>query len=474
MKENILARLQLRLAALVAALLAVSVLLAILFVPEGSERESSAPDQIARRVLIISLDGLDTRYLHDREKLGLKIPTLSSLMRGGATAEGVISVYPSVTYPAHVTMITGAYPARHGIYTNEVHTPPDQPQTGDWHWFARDIRVKTLWDVAAQKGLKTGMVSWPASAGAGDFNFPEIWKPGGSREQTAAVVISNARPNNLVSEVQSADASLFSRWTSDEGDDMRTRFAEFIIEKKRPEVMLVHLFDLDHFQHAKGPFTSDAYSMLEKVDVYVARILAAAERAGTLKDTVVFVVSDHGFLPVSRLVKPGVLLAKNGLVTLDPSSKATVTSWKAMVHPTSGSCSIILRDRADAETLAILRRLFYPLAGKDGTGIARVYDSEEIRQMGGDPRAAFVLEAADGYSFASGYTGDLIIPSRDRGAHGYLPTRADYRASLIISGPGVQAGKDLGTVRMIDIGPTAVQILGLKLRDAEGKPIPIR
>src|SRR5687767_14381690 len=67
----------------------------------------------ARRVILISLDGLDARYLTGAGRYGLKIPTLRRLMREGATARrGVVSVYPSITYPAHTTIVTGARPAR--------------------------------------------------------------------------------------------------------------------------------------------------------------------------------------------------------------------------------------------------------------------------------------------------------------------------------------------------------------------------
>ncbi|HEV2763582.1 MAG TPA: alkaline phosphatase family protein, partial [Pyrinomonadaceae bacterium] len=70
----------------------------------------------ARRALVVSLDGLDARYLRRADEFGLKIPTLRRLMREGVWAEGVVGVYPTVTYPSHTTLVTGARPARHGIY----------------------------------------------------------------------------------------------------------------------------------------------------------------------------------------------------------------------------------------------------------------------------------------------------------------------------------------------------------------------
>lgn len=442
----------------------------------GQGKSSTKSPKQAKRVIVISLDGLDARYVSKRDEYKLKIPALRRLMAEGAIAvRGVTSVYPSVTYPAHTTMVTGALPARHTIFGNEMFEPPTEPQSGELTWFASNIKADTLWDAAARKGLKTGMVSWPVSVGAGDYSFPEIFKVGGTQEETLELIRANARPLGLIQELEKRDPALYSNVSEDEGDDMRTRFAEYIITEKFPDLLLVHLFDLDHFQHDFGPFTPEAFAILEKVDGYVGRILAAAERAGTLQETTVFIVSDHGFMPIKQNINPGVLLAKAGLIKVreekDAAGKArtVVTEWRAAPYPTSGSCSIILRDPNDKEALKKARDLFAPLAGKPGSGILRVLEAQEIRKLGGNPRAAFMLEAADGYTFGRSYAGEFITNTNRRGQHGYLPTRSDYKASLIISGAGLTGRGDLGEVQMIDIAPTIARILNLSLRNAEGR-----
>jgi hypothetical protein len=50
---------------------------------------------------IFYLDGMRTDYLWKRDTLGLRIPTLRSLVRGGVLAQGALSVMPAVTYPSH-------------------------------------------------------------------------------------------------------------------------------------------------------------------------------------------------------------------------------------------------------------------------------------------------------------------------------------------------------------------------------------
>ena len=129
--------------------------------------------------------------------------------------------------------------------------------------------------------------------------MPEIWKPGTSPSDsfptTLAEISRHARPAGLVEEIAERVPGIYKNVTKDEGDDHRAHWAEYIIREKRPDLMLVHLFDLDHAEHNRGPFTPEAFAILEKVDGYVARILSAAERAGTLPETAVFIVSDRGF-----------------------------------------------------------------------------------------------------------------------------------------------------------------------------------
>lgn len=455
-----------------AAVLLASIVAALFSIAPAARNlgpQNSAPK--AKRALVISIDGLDARYLLRADEYGLKIPTLRRLMREGVVAP-VIGVYPSVTYPSHTTIVTGATPARHGIVNNTLFEPPPMKPTGSWFWFARDIKADTLWDAAARRGLSVGLVSWPVSTGAGDWNVPEIWSPGKSPFESRDTVREYARPRGLVEEVERADPELFKNLTPDEGDDMRTRFAEYIIAHKRPQLMLVHLFDLDHFEHSYGPFTSQAFTTLEKVDGYIGRLLAAVERAGLLSETAVFIVSDHGFMAISRTFNPLIVLEQAGLVKIAPDAdgRRRIIEWRALPYISGGSCAIILRDDQDQEALRRAREAFRPY---EQQGILRIIDRSELERLGANPRAAFALEAAEGYAFGGGLTGETITPSLNRGTHGYLPTLPDYRASLIIAGAGLARRGRIDEINMTRIGPTIARLLGLELRGSEAPPIPL-
>lgn len=439
-----------------------------------------------KRVLVISIDGLDARYLEKRDEYGLRVPTLRRLMAEGLTSLQVVPVYPSVTYPVHTTIVTGALPARHGIVGNELFLPLGAPDCGEWHWFARDIKAETLWDAAACAGLSSGIVSWPVAGGSGDYNVPEIKKQDAPPVESLALMKAYQRPRGIIEEVEARYPDLYRNANMDEHDDMRTRFAEYIIKEKRPHLMLVHLFDLDHFQHDFGPFTPRAFEMLEKIDGYAARIMEAARGAGTLSETAIFIVSDHGFQPISKLIHPGVLLARAGLLkvcrqeeeeTARGRERLTVKEWSALPHLTGGSCAIILREQSDTRTLERARQAFACLAGLGGEEVAsgtaqpalKIIEASEVRALGANPRAALMLEAADGYAFGQNYEGEAVTPSVQAGQHGYLPSR--YMTTFIAAGCGVsRRGGQLGEVNITDVGPTIAHALGLTLRDADGHP----
>jgi predicted AlkP superfamily pyrophosphatase or phosphodiesterase len=126
---------------------------------------------------MISIDGMKPEYVTHASEHGLHLPTLQRFLREGTYADGVLPVLPSVTYPDHTTMITGVWPAEHGIYNNALFDP-ERKLDKAWNWYAESIRVPTLWDAAHNAGIGTASVSWPVSVNAAsvDTLIPEYWR----------------------------------------------------------------------------------------------------------------------------------------------------------------------------------------------------------------------------------------------------------------------------------------------------------
>lgn len=433
---------------------------------QSKDQSAPLPDLVRRdaHLVMISIDGLIPEYYTEPAKVGLKVPNLTMMKLGGAFADGVEGIYPSVTYPAHTTLITGARPAVHGIYQNRIFESPTEPKTGEWFWFSKDLKCETLWSAARAAELSTGSVGWPVTVGAAiDYNVPEIFDP--KDPKSPARALANSTPGLIakaLAETPSGDSSTDAR---------RTAISEYIITTYKPNLMLVHLIALDDAHHKYGPRSPEALATAETMDGYIGRIIAAVRNAGILDKTTFFLVSDHGFMSVDKRFEPGVILAKEKLITVDGSGKAT--AWKAAVWNNSGSCSVILHDPDDKETAAKVIAVFRKLAEKPGGPIYRMLTRTELDKLGAVPGAVLMLDAAPGFSIGDEITGPEIHegPRDYRGTHGQLPSRSEMRSSLIIYGELARVGTRLGLAQMVDIGPTAGVVLGVALPGAQGAAI---
>jgi predicted AlkP superfamily pyrophosphatase or phosphodiesterase len=83
-----------------------------------------------RKLLIVSIDGLDHRYLKDRDALKLRTPNLRKLVDSGSLVDGVVGIVPTVTWLSHTTLITGVGAEQHGILDNNLTTAAGQYRWG--------------------------------------------------------------------------------------------------------------------------------------------------------------------------------------------------------------------------------------------------------------------------------------------------------------------------------------------------------
>jgi predicted AlkP superfamily pyrophosphatase or phosphodiesterase len=419
----------------------------------------------ASPVLLISLDGLRPGDVRDAKARGMTLPALSSLAAEGASAEGVVGVLPTLTYPSHTTLVTGVSPAKHGVSNNLTFDPERKNQSG-WYWYAADVRVPTLWQAAHGAGLKTANVHWPVSVGAPgiDANLPQIWRTGS--EDDRKLLTALATPG-LVARLEAKVGARYPQGIDEsvEGDAARVAFAEALLAEK-PQFTTVYLAGIDHSEHRHGPGSQEAKATIEATDALVGRLVRAARAA--MADVTIVVVSDHGFLPVDtdvNLFKPFV---DAGLVTLD--AKGQVTAWEAMPWLAGGTAAIRLARPDDAALVAKVGSLLTKMAADPAYRIARVLDRNETARAGGANEASFFVALKPGSETGSDPAAPITRPSAYRGMHGYLPTEPAMRSTLIVAGPGIAKGRDIGVVDMRAIAPAIARRLGVSLPDAEAAP----
>jgi predicted AlkP superfamily pyrophosphatase or phosphodiesterase len=419
---------------------------------------------LAEPVLLISIDGLQPADVIQAEQRGIDAPNLKRFVTEGSYAAAVRGVLPTITYPSHATLLTGTSPLRHGIVGNNSFDPL-QINQGGWFWFASDFKVPTLWDIATKAKLTTANVHWPVSVGARaiTWNIPQIWRTG--HNDDAKLVKALATPGLI----ESLEASLGTYAPgideSIQGDETRGQFATALIAREKPYFTTVYLTALDHEQHEKGPDTSAAHAVLSRIDAVVGKIIAAQMLAHP--DSVIAVVSDHGFSKVDTEVNLYRAFIDAGLIEIDASGK--IKNWEASPWNSGGSSAVILKRPSDPALVARVAKLLSELKADPKNRISEIATAAQVAQMGGNPDASFYVGYAPN-AYAGGFKGasaPLISPSGSKGMHGFFPMDRSMRSSFMIMGKGVPKGRNLGEIDMRAIAPTLAQAMGLALPDAE-------
>jgi predicted AlkP superfamily pyrophosphatase or phosphodiesterase len=441
-----------------------------------------AAGALAAPVVMISVDGMKPEYVTEADAHGLDVPYLRSLMRDGVYASGVTGVWPTVTYPSHTTLVTGVPPAEHGIYAN-TQFDPDGAFDGAWNWYGNQIRVPTLWQAAHLAGLRTASVGWPASVSARgiDFLIPEYWRgpyPGSTAGPTDRELIAAlSRPDEMLDEMQQRlGPYMMGNELTEQGDEIKTRYAIDILRRHRPAFMTLHLSSLDETEHETGPFSAEADRDLEAIDGMLSRIAAAAHEVNPA--TVIVIVSDHGFVKLTHHVNLTIPFVKAGLIQMSGdagSEDRTVTGWKAQMWTAGGMAAVMLHDPNDAQTIQQAGALLSGLAADPNSGIAEVLDQAEIKRRGGFPDAAFLVLLKPGYYAGDDETGELVTPiDGSRGGHGFSPEFPEMRSSFFMEGAGIAHHRDLGLIDMLQIAPTVAAVLHVKMPTATAKPLAVR
>lgn len=421
----------------------------------------------AAPVLMISIDGLRPGDVLDADSRGLKVPNLRRFVREGAYATGVRNALPTVTYPNHTTLVTGVWPAKHGIAGNTRFDPMGKNYEG-WHWYAPLIKVPTLWDAVHATGGRVASLGWPVTVDSRviDDDLPEYWRAWTPDDVLLLHALSTpGLPEALEARTGLRLADMASE--TPDGDAAKARFAAALIALRRPAFFTLHLSSLDDIEHDFGPGSPEARQALERIDAEVGDIVAAGRKAEP--DLVVAVVSDHGFAPIDHAINLGAAFVQAGLIKLDDAG--TPVAWDAAPWASGGSAAVVLARRDDAALKAKVADLLRRLAADPASGVHRVIERDEIAGVGGAADADFFVDAKLGYTFGSKLTGPLVGPSRQKGMHGYFPDHPEMRATFMIDGPGLARRGALGEIDMRDIAPTLARILGVALPSADGRPL---
>jgi len=425
--------------------------------------EPAAPTARDRLVVVLSIDGLPAYALADPR---LPAPTLRRLIREGASAEGMTTINPTVTWPNHTTLATGVPANRHGVlYNGRLLRPGPRKPLKVEHRDRNDlVRVPTLYDAAHRAGLRTAQIDWVPHQTTGTISdaFAEVPALDGPIE-SEMVAAGFIRPGDLAEWKQQSIT-----WR----DQVWLDAASYMVTQRRSNLVYLHLLALDSTNHRYGPMTLASLTAIALADARVAQLLDAILAAGMGGRTTLFVVSDHGFKTVRHQIRANAALRAAGLIE-GTGAELACDVWAV---PEGGTAMVYLTNPDGGELLAARARAALEIL----PGVAQVIGPAGYRSLGlplpgqNDQMADLLVAARPGYAYFGGDEGEPVMALPEgvtMGAHGYLAGDAEMNAVFIAWGHGIRPGARLGVVRNVDVAPTVAAVMGIQAPAATGRAL---
>ena len=316
------------------------------------------------KILMIALDGATLDLLTPWMNAG-ELPLLKRLFDEGVGGT-LLSTVPWATPTAFASLATGTNPGQHGIYDFGKLIGEDYtafvPTNG------RHIVGHSLWKLLSDAGLSSLVINMPMTYPAEAINgrlIAGIPYPGDSPHL--------CHPPNLLHELAERGWDLACNASDDLGGSyahyfdglvelVRTRgeAVAWLLQQDQPGFTAVHFLETDQAQHRfwqfmageprhdpNGPHTDAILRLYHVVEQAMTQILAAVD-----DDTILCVMSDHGFGPTRHQVWLNNWLHQNGFLTLKPGMGVR---FKQMLYRLGLSPAAIREAAPERLKLAILQ-----------------------------------------------------------------------------------------------------------------------
>ncbi len=384
----------------------------------------------APTVILLSLDG--TRPVDVAE-----LPVFRRLAAQGVVADALEPVFPSNTFPNHVTFATGVEPDRHGIVNNVFRDEQRgvHRYDGDPTW----LEVEPLWSLLARSGIPSASYHWVGSEGP--------WRSGrGARhwERFDSRVPARRKVIRIL------------------------EWLDLDAPEERPRFITAWLPGADSTGHRHGPGTPESVAALLEQEKALAELVAGIEARGLQAATTLLIVSDHGMAKVER--------------TIDLEASLRSVGIRANVIGGGGFSTVRLGrgtgQRTPAERRAAVVRAV-EVARELGLEAWPRGEGPEASPTSNPRFGDFVAMAPVGTAIVDGSRA-LAAPAAAlglglQGTHGHAPEAPEMAGIFYALGRGVEAGFRPGRVRALDVAPTVLALLGEpQPPHMQGRPIPLR
>lgn len=375
-------------------------------------------------VLLVSFDGFRHDYI---DKYDLK--NFKAFRSGGASADGLIPCFPSLTFPNHYAIVTGLRPGHHGLVDNSFYdsalnisyTIGNRQAVIDPRFYGGT----PLWSLAKSAGMKTASYFWIGSEVADESRRPDIYFPYDSKVNFAT------RIDTVIAWLRRSD-------------------------DQRPRFITLYFSEPDHIAHETGPNSAQTQAVLVRMDSLLGHLVQGLATIKTPVNTIL--VSDHG---VSELT-----VTDETYVFLDEVYDVRTTRFRTVVSSTLAH--IYIGDKQKLDSMFVLlkgKQDRFKVYRKPDFPPAWEYDHYRTGDIVVVAEPGHYIRHSDRKAF------NQRVPQGARfGVHGYDPaTVKDMRGIFLASGPQIRKSR-LGLVRNIDIYPLIARILGLPLPAIDGDP----
>ena len=399
-----------------------------------------------RKVLLVSLDAF---FEPDVDRLPPD-GAIARVLREGTFCRRVVTVFPALTYPIHVTMVTGCDPEKTGVGQNQPFQPDTEPALRKWYWEREHIRVPTLFEKVKQSGGNSCSILWPVNGKNPSMRwcFPEVHPLPG--ESVVLKVLCYGNPLFIL-HGELCFGHLRHGISEPALSDYAAALAADVIRRRQPDLTALHLIDLDDTRHHHGTFSPETGEAIRRLDRRVGDLLTALETTPGMEDALLILVSDHGQADITRTVPLMETLNQlyPGGFPLRPQSNGMSACFFS--DPSSG----------DAEPERLIPFLE---KHRETLGISRIYTRKDLDALHAVPGPVLAVEAAPGVAFSDGLSED----KREKATHGFGPGHPGDYCLFAVRGRGIRSGAELPSFPMRDVGPTIAGLMGISLPDAQG------
>jgi predicted AlkP superfamily pyrophosphatase or phosphodiesterase len=376
---------------------------------------NTAAQQAKHYVVLVSLDGF--RYDYPRR---YGAPHLLQLeIKGASAPEGMLPAFPSLTFPNHISIVTGLYPEHHGIVANSfwdpareqtyVYTQPQSNSDGSWY------SGTPLWVLAEQQGMRSACLFWPGSE----------------------------------AEIQGKRPSYYLHFDDKLDDEKRVDQVVAWLKlppELRPHFITLYYANVDHAGHTYGPDSEEVRAAVHHLDSMVGDLQTKLAPLHLPIDLVV--VADHGMVTL-----------QGGPVTL--SDYADLSDFR-----TDGS---LLYAKPDANVEEVYEEF---LAHPDPRfKVYRRADTPASLHFDANPREGDPVIVPNGPFTIRAHApvSETEHTNKPHGGHGFNPrTMPEMKAIFFAAGPDVRPGVQLKPFENVNIYPFIAEMLGLNAPPVDG------